>query len=299
MAISTNPTKTRGIEKAWLREINRRWVQFTREVIAELRQLNHLTVNAFDADPAQLRAYIAFFQQQIDELLVGTWQDKYQQRAYTLAIERAMAALRSQGASTGISAADRAMAATIQTFTAVPSLGISAIDLARFPIHQETLGFLFTRSFEALEGLTADMARQVRIILFNGVEQGLGIDELVRQIKDRISVSRSRAKLIARTETIQAYQRGTINQVQLASEFLDEEVKVRWLTVRDSKVRHLHAKWHGKIMNQTDARKNISISPWNCRCGLAPVITEADTEAKRIKFESERKQLEALTPAPA
>lgn len=296
--ISTNPTKTRGIEKAWLKEVNRRFTSFNRTVIAALRILDNpaLTVNAFDVDPIQLRAYIAFFQLEIDELILGSWQERYQHRAYQLAINRATAALQAQGFRTTITEADILAGRSIGSFTDIPSLGLSALDVAALPIHQETLEFLFTRSFESLEGLTATMARDVRTILFNGVEQGQGVNELIRQINERVKVGRSRASLIARTETIQAYQRGTINQVQLASEFLDEPVKVRWLTVRDSKVRHLHAKWHGKVMTQENARKNISISPWNCRCGLAPVIKEADTEVKRMKFADERKQLEALTP---
>lgn len=341
MAISNNPTKTRGIEKAWRREINKRWATFTRDTIRELRATGGFTVNhsgvnvsdkleqinalhaepvkdmvelnvvddkvralmnecegimtnAFEADASQLRAYIAFFQDKIDELLLGTWQDKYQRRAYNLAITRANAALRRQGARVGIRPADRLLAARIQSFTATASLGITAIDLAAFPLHQETLEFLFTRSFEALEGLTVDLARQVRIILFNGVEQGLGIAELTRQIRDRIDVSRSRARLIAQTETIQAFQRGTINQAQLASEFIGEEVKLRWDTRRDSLVRPLHVGFHGQIMTQAEARKKINISPFNCRCGLSPIIMEVDTPELRATLAAERRQLEAI-----
>ena len=163
------------------------------------------------------------------------------------------------------------------------------------PVHQEALSFLFTRSFEALSGMSQEMARNTRNILFNGAEQGLGIDELTRQINKRVSVGKSRARLIAQTETIQAYQRGTINQADLTSDFLGEEVKLRWMTVRDAKVRHLHARWHGRIFTRENAFKNINISPWNCRCGLAPVIKEANTEAKRIKFSRERKSLAVLT----
>lgn len=298
MTLSTNPTKTRGIEKAWLKEINRRFKQFNREVIAALRLLDKtgLVTNAFEADPVQLRAYIAFFQLELDNLIVGTWQEKYQQRAYQLAINRATAELRRQGMRTTIIEADIAAGRQIGSFTAVPSLGLSALDIAALPIHQETLEFLFTRAFESLEGLTATMARDVRNILFNGAEQGLGVDELTRQINKRISVGRSRAALIARTETIQAYQRGTINQTLLAAEFLDEDVNIRWVTVRDTKVRHLHRGWHGKVMTDKEARKNISISPYNCRCGLIPVIAEADTEAKQKQFTAERKELQALTP---
>jgi SPP1 gp7 family putative phage head morphogenesis protein len=294
--ISDNPTKTRGIEKAWRREINKRWRQFTREVIAELKRVNQITVNAFDVDPIQLRAYIAFFQQKINELLNGDWQNTYQLRAYELAIDRAMQSLRASGARTAITRTDRELAARIESFTATSSLGISAVDVARFPIHQEALSFLFTRSFESLEGFNSTMSRQVRQILFDSVEQGLGVAETVRLVKERIAVSRSRARLIAQTETIQAYQRGTINQAQLAQEQLGETVKLRWLTRRDAKVRPLHVGFHGQIMTQKEARRNIAISPYNCRCALSAIIKESDTPEKTAKFKKEKRQLEALTP---
>ncbi len=294
--ISDNPTKTRGIEKAWRREIATRWGEFQRVVLRELRRVNQLTVNAFEADPPQLRAYIAFFQQQIDLLLLGDWQEKYQLRAYELAIARAMSELRLSGASLRITDADRALAASIQSFTATSTLGITALDVSRFPIHQETLEFLFTRSFESLEGFTNTMSRQVRQLLFDGVEQGKGIREITREIKERIAVSQSRARLIAQTETIQAFQRGTINQAQIASEALGEPVLLRWITRRDSRVRPLHVDFHGKIMTQKQSRRNIAISPYNCRCALLTTIKESDTPKKTAKFKQQRAELQALTP---
>lgn len=292
MAISTNPTKTRGIEKAWNREINKRFSEFGKAVIREIRTLNRLTVNKFDVNPDQLRAYMQFFQQQLNTMIVGDWQDKYQQRSYQLSIDRANQELKRQGVR--LTSLESGAALTQMELSAVIASFDSLAPRIFNPVHQEALSFLFTRSFEALSGLSQEMARNVRNILFNGAQQGIGINELTRQIAERVSVGRSRARLIAQTETIQAFQRGSINQATLASDFLGEEVGLRWLTRRDGKVRHLHAGWHGKVFTRENAFKNINISPWNCRCGLAPVIKEADTEAKRVKFTKERKQLRDL-----
>lgn len=343
MAISTNPTKTRGIEKAWRREINRRWARFTRDVIKELRVVGGFSVNvvigkprfnvdsvtskmkqvdvlfandeadkaraimdkvdlmisnAFEADPDQLRAYIAFFQRKIDELLVGDWQEKYQQRSYELAVNRFIQEIKRQESlkNDDVGMFNNSMINNQRSFFGIiiEAFG-KAKDFLTRPVHQDELNFLFTRSFEALEGLTDDMARQIRIILFNGAQQGIGIDELTIQIKKRIGVSKTRARLIAQTETIQAFQRGTINQAKLTSEVLGEDVGLRWLTVRDVKVRHIHVGFHGQMMSQKEASRNINISPFNCRCGLSPVIEESDTEAKRVKFSKERSKLRALT----
>lgn len=300
MAISDNPTKTRGIEKAWNREINKRFAEFQKSVIGNLRALNQLTVNEFNVNPDQLRAYMLFFQRELNRLIVGDWQEKYQQRSYELAIDKFIQEINRQEPLKR----DRNNSALTNNaiiHNQFPFLGaiISAFSRARdflfSPKHQDALDFLFTRSFEALSGFSQEMARNVRIILVNGAEQGLGINEIARQINERIGVVKARARLIARTETIQAFQRGTINQAALTSETLGEEVGLRWLTVRDSNVRHLHAGWHGRVFTRENAFKNINISPWNCRCGLAPVIEEADTEVKRVKFTKERKQLRELT----
>ena len=286
MAISNNPTKTRGIEKAWNREIDKRFSEFQKSVIGELRALNQLTVNEFAVNPDQLRAYMQFFQGELDKIIVGSWQEAYQKRSYELSIEQALQALKSQGVSGMGAAATSGLASLIAAFESGALFN---------PVHQEALSFLFTRSFESLSGFSQEMARNVRTILFNGAQQGLGINEITRQINNRIGIGKIRARLIAQTETIQAFQRGTINQATLASEFLGEDVKLRWLTRRDNKVRRTHAAWHGKVFTRDNAFKNINISPWNCRCGLSPVIEEADTEAKRVKFTKERKQLKALT----
>lgn len=292
MAISDNPTKTRGIEKAWNREINKRFSEFQKSVIGNLRALNQLTVNEFNVNPDQLRAYMLFFQRELDRFIVGDWQEVYQKRSYELSIDRAINDLKRQSGS--LSAQATAALTLVESAALIEAFAQTAATIFN-PLHQEALSFLFTRSFESLSGFSQEMARNVRIILFNGAQQGLGINELTRQITERIGVGKSRARLIAQTETIQAFQRGTINQTILASEFLGEEVKLRWLTRRDNKVRNIHARWHGKVFTRENAFKNINISPWNCRCGLSPVIKEADTKEKNIKFSKERKQLSELT----
>lgn len=299
MAISDNPTKTRGIEKAWNREINKRFAIFTKSVIGELRKLNQLTVNEFNVDPDQLRAYMAFFQRQLDTFIVGDWQEQYQRRSYELAIDRFIQELSRQELlkkedRLGLIGNNMIHNQSI-FFGFIAGVFGKVRDFLFNPKHIEALDFLFTRSFESLSGFSQEMARNVRIILVNGAEQGLGINEISRQINKRIGVGKTRARLIAQTETIQAFQRGTINQARITSETLGEEVGLRWLTRRDLKVRHLHARWHGRVFTRENAFKNINISPWNCRCGLSPVIKEADTEDKRIKFDKERKQLDDLT----
>ena len=302
-----DPTQTRGIEKRWLREINRRWSLFLKTILKPIG--NDLTVNQLEASAEQIRIYMGFLQTQIDSLLLVTdqgpnWQGRYQIQSYERAITRSRAELRRQGANIGLSIEEvqQSQLLTQPDFTAVPSITsggpvvgappvLASTTITQAPIHQEALEFLFTRSYDSLKGHTDTMARELRGILTDGVRQGKGIAEIKREIAARVDVNKSRARLIAQTETIQAYQRGQINQASLVGEEIGEEVNLRWLTRRDSKVRDLHARFHGQIMTEEEASTNINLSPFNCRCALAPVIEEADTPKEQDKFNDQRRQL--------
>ena len=135
------------------------------------------------------------------------------------------------------------------------------------------------------------MARQTRGILTDAVSQGLGIDDVTKSITERIGVSKSNAARIARTETIQAYQRSHINNAREVEERTGNEVLLRWITARDARVRDQHARWHGKVMTATEAATNIQVSPYNCRCALVELIPEANTPAKQAEFNRERTEL--------
>lgn len=288
-----DPTQTRAIERRWVKDINRRWRSFTATALDAISS-DGFIFNALDVDPSQIRIYMNFLQQQIDAILLGArqapnWQAQYQLQAYEKAIERARAQLRRQGADIPLTVDElqQASTLTVGSFTATPSIG----GLTSNPIHQEALSFLYTRSYDSLKGHTDKMAREVREILFDGVKEGRGVDEVKRSIRDRIGVSQSGAKLIAQTETIQAYQRSQINQAEIDSDNLGETIQLRWLTRRDGRVRELHASFHGRVMTQEEAYKNINKSPFNCRCALTPVIEEADTEEEQLKFDKQRKEL--------
>jgi SPP1 gp7 family putative phage head morphogenesis protein len=303
MALSSNPTRTRTIEENWLRDINRRWKRFTKNTTKALISLNadgnissDVLINKgadFVLSASQQRTFMAFMQSQIDQLLMGTpeppnWQAQYQIQSYQRGIDSTRQSLISQGIDIVLTPEEAISAQGLQPFTATPSLGGGTVTA---PIHQDALQFLYTRSYDKLKGWTDDMATQTRQILFDGVSQGKGIDDVVRDMVDRINVSRTRARVIARTETIQAYQQSSTNEAERASIEIGSEILLRWLTVRDNRVRHLHATWHGTLATPKENRARINVSPWNCRCGQAPVIPEANTEKKRKKFAKEREQL--------
>lgn len=298
---SRNPTKTNTIEKVWIRDIGRRWAEYKKSTIELLRTTNKSLVTnratPFELDPSQVRIYMTFVEQQIRRLMLGSeqspnWQSQYQLQSYQRALDATRNQLSSQGADIVRTQDEIAAGLTLRPMTATPSLGIGSI--SGQPIHQDALQFLFTRSYDSLKGWTDALARETRQILIDGIEQGKGIREVTKSLTDRIDVSRSRAELIARTETIQAYQRGSVNEAKRLSEELGEEIQMRWITSRDDRVRHLHASWHGTLSTPEETFRKIQVSPWNCRCAQVATLEDSITPKKQEKFRKERQALMAI-----
>lgn len=282
MAVSDNPTKTMTIEKNWQREINFRWADFKRESIADLTDLNRALNVKFNFSMSDVRRYMGRFTARVTSLLTGfsapNWQGKFQVQSYARGVKDFLSKLRSQGFGREKSPFE------------LKELGlITQADFNKI-IHRDALEFLTNRSFDSLKKWTDAMSIEVRQILTDAVIEGDSLETIIKNITDRMDVSRSRARVIAATEINQAYSRSSINEAIAQSEQLGEPVNLRWLTVRDPKVRHLHAEFHGQVMTPADASKNKSISPWNCRCGWAPVVGE-QTDAQKERFGEQREQL--------
>lgn len=304
MALDPNPTRTKRIERAWLREINRRWKLFVKVTTAELKRMadpaSALTANVFETNPAQLRAYLEFYQRKIDEILLGTtqppnWQARFQLEAYQRGLDRTRTILKAQGLPLVATVQEIAQASlAVEGLGVVPSLSFDVAIAQAFPVHQAAVEFLTTRSYEALKGWTDAQAREARQILTDGLRQGEGIRETVRQLRERANVSKVRAERIARTETIQAFQRAGIEETQRVSDQTGEVLLNRWVTARDIRVRHLHADWHGDVFTPKEGFRRINVSPWNCRCALVPVVPELVTDEITERFTRQRQELLAL-----
>ena len=172
--------------------------------------------------------------------------------------------------------------------SAIPSISTGAIVA---PIHQDALQFLYTRSYDSLKNWTDKMSVETRQILVDGMEQGKGIRDLTKELTARIDVSRSRAELIARTETINSYQRGATTEAKRLEEELDEPILMRWISAEDSRVRRTHAAWHGTLVTPEENFARIGVSPFNCRCSQIATIEDSITPAKEAKFKKQRKAL--------
>lgn len=276
MALTNNPNKSRRIENKWYKEIDFRWGQFL--IAVDKIPSSKIVLNIDDQEQFDIDSFLAIFSLLANQILLGgndgEWQNEYQ----TLAYERS---------------AERSVEQLIPLLTAEQILFISAFtggSLLFLPSNRTELNFLHKRANSALTKWITSLISEIDNITRNSFNK-VPKKEFINLIKNRLNVSASRARSIATTEVAQASQRAVTTQAKIMSEALDTEVNVRWITMNDSVVRHLHAGWHGLIFSPDQAEDNFNISPWNCRCGLMPVIKHNETQKVKERFAKERKFL--------
>ena len=155
------------------------------------------------------------------------------------------------------------------------------------PIHIERVSVLFTRTFETLKGVSADMSRDMSQILSQGLIEGKGPREVGRSLasvidkkykkglslvdsRGRYIPSKVRGEMIARTEIIRAHHLGNIQE--LKSFGVDKVgVKAEWITAGDDRVcqQCLDKELAGPYL-LTEVEGMIPLHP-RCRCVIIPL----------------------------
>ena len=205
----------------------------------------------------------------------GLWSDVYIYSSYQKGIARALMDVQSLG---------------------LP--GAKALDAATYlagafnsPFHADRVNVLYARAFNDMRGLTESMKTVLSDTLAKGMAQGIGPNQIARNITQKIdNFDKVRARLIARTEIINAHNVANLNTLESLSSVVGEEIKAQWWTALDERVRSSHRLRHGIVYTINDAHSLIG-EP-NCRCTLLPwTQTVADI---REKFEGRRKLVKVI-----
>jgi SPP1 gp7 family putative phage head morphogenesis protein len=294
----SNPTRTKGITKRWIAEDTRRYRLLAKRINNLLLRgddggipvpfVDPITLQPianqfeFTSDPVAVMRFMAWLQLQIDAVIIGNdatpqsnWQNKYINQSYLRGVEISKAQLRALG----ITAAQfQGIAAAEIVGTAQASLlaGLTFDQmLALGPLHLEAIRTIYTRDFTQLRGITDTMSQQIARVLTDGIEQGLPVREIARNITDRVDkIGLTRSKLLARTETVRSYNIGVINEGVEFSELTGEEKKYKWKDSDYGRVRPVHKERDGNIYDEQTALRLIG-EP-NCRCALQIHIDEED-----------------------
>jgi len=141
----------------------------------------------------------------------------------------------------------------------------------RKPVHRDKLQLLYTRNFQALEGITDAVDKEVSRVLTQGLAEGVNPREAARRITDRVDkIGKTRATTLARTEIINAHAEGTLDRFERMG--VDEVgVKAEWQTAGDSRVCPICASLEGSTFTIDEARGKLPAHP-RCRCAFLPVV---------------------------
>lgn len=83
----------------------------------------------------------------------------------------------------------------------------------------------------------------IQEVLSKAAEEGLGVDDIIKLLENT-EISRIRARLITRTETVTAANKGAMFAAKDTGLLLNKE----WLATRDSRTRHDHSRVNGQIV---------------------------------------------------
>lgn len=195
------------------------------------------------------------------------WSNVYVRSAYQSGLRRAMDEVNRRSRELG-----RTLGLTEDMLppTFHPTGGaISAV--MKQPFHADRLALAYTRVFDELKGVTAEMDKQISRALAMGIAEGQNPRDIGETIARRIeAIGETRGRLIARTETIHIHQQAALNEYYAVEEYTGETMLVQWKATMDSRTRDKHAERNMRVYTKEEAYKLIG-EP-NCRCALLPWI---------------------------
>lgn len=138
---------------------------------------------------------------------------------------------------------------------------------------QRRADFIAQQNYELLSGVDADTAEEMQKIISNGLLEGKGPQQIARELDEELDVGRTRARVIARTETIAAHADATLDAYEEAG--LDAvTAEVEFATAGDNRVCPECEDLNGNTYTIAEARGMIPVHP-NCRCAWLPVVASA------------------------
>ena len=137
------------------------------------------------------------------------------------------------------------------------------------------LDSLQLRNLSALKGICDEMSKEIIRELTDGINAGEGMPKLSARIQKAVGMGKTRADLMARTETINAAVDGCRVRYEQAGikEF-------EYLAASDARTCEQCASHNGKIYKLTDNANLPPLHP-NCRCAIAPIVGSRKKEIEQ------------------
>jgi SPP1 gp7 family putative phage head morphogenesis protein len=291
-----DPTRTGQIRRKFLASMKRRFGDLIKAIIQVVEKedgfgltpnVPNMTFNArftFDSNPQKVAEFQLWLKEQVDAgiLEVGTgvdanqpWTSEFIGSSYKKAQARAYVDMQK-----GMS--EKRKKELLQTF------GVAT--------DRQRMELLYTRTFDGLKGISADMSAQISRILTDGLAHGLGPRELARKLVKAVSgIEKVRARRLARTEIIHAYAEGQLDAMEAAG-ITHVEPMVEWVTAIGACEQC--GGMHAVVLTIKEARSLIPRHP-NCRCAWLPANVGEDGKGQKKSPAEIKKALDASIRAGA
>lgn len=245
-ALRADPSHTITLRARFVRDINRRFNALKRDIrisiidndcfgiqLNILRTLTPLPRKAFEfvRAPQKVSMFMTWLQHQEDAGILemiyrpgvaieSAWSDVYIESAYAKGIRRSYTEMNKAGYA-----------------LQMPIGGIR--EIMSHPIHADRVGIIYSRTYEDLKSVTAVMNAQSRRLIADGLTSGLarGIAEgksprmiareLYKDVANRVDkIGKVRARMIARTEVLNAHNEALHAQYERTQEQLGKQIFV-------------------------------------------------------------------------
>jgi len=247
-------TNTEPIRKRFLRAVRQHFRKvrgLIREIVGYDEDRLHLKQDAtltdaddierFTTDEGKTRAFIKWLREQLDGGILETIERKrvkngehasatYVRASYKQGWENATQRLRNAGVS----------AEAVE-------------DIFNLGVPRRQLKKLYTRTYENLQSVNEDTADAVRDVLTEGLAEGINPRDMATRLTDEVeTIQKTRAEVIARSETINSYSESTVDRYERAG--IDKVQHGEWTDSNDSRVCPICSQLDGREIPMSEIR---------------------------------------------
>lgn len=280
------PTLTKGLRQSYSADLYKRFRALKgiiRETVAAndaLRlasprnQIGRLAspIGDFQAEqnPEKKSAFLRWFRNAVREDALETlsdgrvrrgehWTAKYVRAAWQKGVDMADGVLKRFASQQGVSVVGPEGVGRVGSIQQVWNM----------PIETDTLELLYTRHYEALEGITTALDREISRVLTDGFVEGVGPYEMARRLNDRVdAIAITRARTLARTETIRTANIAATDRYEQAG-----VQRVEVLVANDDRTCEICRPKDGGVLTVAEARgEDGPLYHPSCRCTIAPYM---------------------------
>lgn len=143
--------------------------------------------------------------------------------------------------------------------------------------YQRRMTLVYTRVFEEMKGLTAEVKRNMARVLTEGIGRGLHPSVVAKNLTAQAGIEKRRANRIARTELTTALRRARWDEADEATRDLGLNIRLLHYSALSPTTRQSHAIRHAHIYLIQEVREwyAIGANAINCKCSQVEVLVDA------------------------